>query len=139
MALSKKDRYCYTSMWSENTKDLNGVYDVDDSVAAIVRTDGPVITVHGAWAQNIGEKETYIDFMGDKGGISFSGDNTPIMANAGELVLSKSQQGVLASMLTDEERGGGNAQPYLDGEKIYLGLQAYMRRSGLGEIVTSER
>jgi hypothetical protein len=25
--------------------------------------------VHGAWAQNIGVKETYIDFMGDKGGI----------------------------------------------------------------------
>jgi hypothetical protein len=73
------------------------------------------------------------------GGNSFSGDNTPIMANAGELVLSKSQQGNLASMLTDEERVGGNAQPYLDGEKIYLGLQAYMRRSGLGEIVTSER
>ena len=73
------------------------------------------------------------------GGNSFSGDNTPIMANAGELVLSKSQQGNLASMLTDEERGGGNVQPYLDGEKIYLGLQAYMRRSGLGEIVTSER
>ena len=72
-------------------------------------------------------------------GNNFSGDTTPILANAGELVLSKSQQGVLASMLTDEERGGGNAQPYLDGEKIYLGLQAYMRRSGLGEIVTSER
>ena len=72
-------------------------------------------------------------------GNSFSGDNTPIMANAGELVLNKAQQGNLASMLTDEERGGGNAQPYLDGEKIYLGLQAYMRRSGLGEIVTSER
>lgn len=73
------------------------------------------------------------------GGNSFSGDNTPIMANAGELVLNKAQQGNLASMLTEEERGGGNAQPYLDGEKIYLGLQAYMRRSGLGEIVTSER
>ena len=73
------------------------------------------------------------------GGNIFSGDNTPIMANAGELVLNKAQQGNLASMLTDEERGGGNAQPYLDGEKIYLGLQAYMRRSGLGEIVTSER
>ena len=73
------------------------------------------------------------------GGNSFSGDNTPIMANAGELVLNKAQQGNLASMLTDGERGGGNAQPYLDGEKIYLGLQAYMRRCGLGEIVTSER
>ncbi len=61
--------YAYTSMWSENTKDLNGTYDVDDSVAALIRTEGPVITVHGAWAQNIGVKETYIDFMGDRGGI----------------------------------------------------------------------
>ena len=28
-----------------------------------------VITLHGAWAQNIGEQEMYIDFMGDKAGI----------------------------------------------------------------------
>ena len=61
--------YAYTDMWSEITKDVNGTYDVDDSVTALIRTEGPVITVHGAWAQNIGVKETYIDFMGDKGGI----------------------------------------------------------------------
>ena len=62
--------YVYESMWSENTSDkINGTYDVDDSVTGIVRTSGPVITVHGAWAQNIGEREMYIDFMGTKGGI----------------------------------------------------------------------
>ena len=61
--------YVYKSMWAENTKNLNGTYDVDDSVTGLIRTEGPVITLNGAWAQNIGESETYIDFMGDKGGI----------------------------------------------------------------------
>lgn len=63
------NNYVYKKMWAENTKDLNGVYDVDDSVTGMIRTDGPTITFNGAWAQNIGESETYIDFMGDKGGI----------------------------------------------------------------------
>ncbi|MBR6767340.1 MAG: Gfo/Idh/MocA family oxidoreductase [Clostridia bacterium] len=61
--------YVYKSMWAEDTKDLNGTYDVDDSVTGMIRTEGPVITFNGAWAQNIGISETYIDFMGDKGGI----------------------------------------------------------------------
>jgi predicted dehydrogenase len=61
--------YVYESMWSEDTKDLNGVYDVDDSVTGFIRTEGPTITLNGAWAQNIGVQETYIDFLGDKGGV----------------------------------------------------------------------
>ena len=61
--------YVYKDMWSEATRNVNGTYDVDDSVTGIIRTSGPVITFNGAWAQNIGESETYIDFMGDKGGI----------------------------------------------------------------------
>ena len=68
--------YVYTHMWAENTKDLNGTYDVDDSVAGIIRTEGPVITFNGAWAQNIGEQEMFIDFMGDKGGIRLSYGST---------------------------------------------------------------
>ena len=60
--------YVYTDMWAGPPK-YDGVYDVDDSVTALIRTKGPVITVNGAWAQNIGESEQYIDFMGDKGGI----------------------------------------------------------------------
>lgn len=61
--------YVYESMWSEMTKDVNGTYDVDDSVTAFVRTEGPTITLNGAWAQNIGVADTYIDFLGDKAGI----------------------------------------------------------------------
>ena len=61
--------YVYENMWSEMTRDVNGTYDVDDSVVGIIRTEGPTITLNGAWAQNIGEHETYIDFMGTKAGI----------------------------------------------------------------------
>ena len=61
--------YTYTSMWAKETADMNGTYDVDDSVVGVVRTEGPVISFNGAWAQNIGEREMFIDFMGDKAGI----------------------------------------------------------------------
>ena len=62
--------YVYESMWAEDSSDKeNGTYDVDDSVVGLVRTDGAVVSFNGAWAQNIGEHETFIDFMGDKGGI----------------------------------------------------------------------
>lgn len=63
--------YVFTDMWAKDTYNVNGTYDVDDSVTGLVRTDGPVISFEGAWAQNIGESDTYIDFIGDKGGIRF--------------------------------------------------------------------
>ncbi|MEG2701628.1 MAG: Gfo/Idh/MocA family oxidoreductase [Clostridia bacterium] len=66
--LGKAADYAYQSMWAGPPK-ANGVYDVEDSVTALIRTAGPVITVQGAWAQNIGEEEMYIDFMGDQAGI----------------------------------------------------------------------
>ena len=80
--------YTYKSMWAENTRNVNGTYDVDDSLTALVRTVGPTITVHGAWAQNIGVSETYIDFMGDKGGIrlQYGGKFTYYTAEFGSLV-----------------------------------------------------
>ncbi len=60
--------YTYTNMWA-GPANADGIYDVEDSVSGLIRTEGPVITLHGAWAQNIGESEMHIDFMGDKGGI----------------------------------------------------------------------
>lgn len=60
--------YTYTDMWA-GPPVKGGIYDVEDSVTALIRTTGPVITLHGAWAQNIGEQEMYIDFMGDRAGI----------------------------------------------------------------------
>lgn len=83
--------YAYKSMWAENTKNVDGTYDVDDSVTALIRTEGPVITVNGAWAQNIGEQETYIDFMGDKAGIrlQYGSDFKVYTAEHGALIEYK--------------------------------------------------
>lgn len=61
-------RYVYKDMWAGPPK-MDGIYDVEESITGIVRTEGPVISFNGAWAQNIAEKECYIDFMGDKAGI----------------------------------------------------------------------
>ncbi|WP_159885875.1 Gfo/Idh/MocA family protein [Paenibacillus puerhi] len=60
--------YSYLNMWA-GPPDYNGTYDVDDFVTAMIRTEGPSITLNGAWAQNIGVEEMYIDFLGDKAGI----------------------------------------------------------------------
>ena len=68
MAKNMKE-YVYKSMWAEDTKDLNGTNDVDDMVTGYIRTDKASISFNGAWAQNIGEDEMFVDFMGDKGGI----------------------------------------------------------------------
>ena len=62
------ENYAYRDMWA-GPPILDGTYDVDDSMTALIRTEGPVFTVHGAWAQNIDQNEMFIDFMGDKGGI----------------------------------------------------------------------
>jgi len=80
--------YTYLSMWASRTKAAEGVYDVDDSVIGLVRTAGPVISLHGAWAQNVGESDTYIDFMGDKGGIrlDYCGDFVYYTAKDGALI-----------------------------------------------------
>ncbi len=60
--------YAYTSMWSSEPK-LDGIYDVDDFITGLIRTEIATISLNGAWAQNIGENEMYIDFLGDKAGI----------------------------------------------------------------------
>ncbi len=60
--------YTYQKMWA-GPPVLDGVFDVEESCAGLIRTNGPTVTIHGAWAQNIANREMYIDFMGDKGGI----------------------------------------------------------------------
>ncbi len=61
--------YRYHKMWAEDTSDMEGgVNDVDDLITGYIRTDKASISFNGAWAQNINKPETFIDFMGDKGG-----------------------------------------------------------------------
>ena len=78
--------YAYLSMWSSEA-DVNGTYDVDDFVTGMIRTEGPTITLNGAWAQNIDEREMFIDFIGDKAGIrlQYGGDFKMYTAKNGSL------------------------------------------------------
>ena len=70
-------------------------------------------------------------------GTHYSGDVTPIMANAGEVVLNRAQVVNLASQLRGQEYSGGSSTPYVSGEYIILGANNHLRRTGQGEIVTT--
>lgn len=64
--------YRYKTMWAEDTADIEGgTNDVDDFVSGYVRTSGPSISLTGAWAQNIGHQEMFVDFLGDRAGVRF--------------------------------------------------------------------
>jgi len=78
--------YTYLNMWAGPPRPA-GVYDVEEYVSALVRTERASIALEGAWAQNIEEAAMYIDFIGDKGGVR--------MQYAGDLTLYTAKKGVL--------------------------------------------
>ena len=88
--------YEYTDMWAENTKNLDGTYDVDDFITGFIRTAGSTITLNGAWAQNIGVSETYIDFIGEKAGIR--------LQYAADFQLYKIENGALKGITPEYEQ-----------------------------------
>lgn len=115
--------YVSLGMWAEDTSNLNGTYDVDDSVTGIIRTTGPTISFNGAWAQNIGKGETFIDFMGTKAGIrlNYCGDFTMYGVKNGMLTEEKvecRQTNMYENELNDFIRlvmqGGGKNSQYID-------------------------
>lgn len=72
---------------------------------------------------------------GEIKGNSFSGDNIPIMANAGEVVLTRAMAGNVAAQL----QGSGNnvhVTGELRGESIFLAVNRSLKRRGKGELVT---
>jgi hypothetical protein len=71
------------------------------------------------------------------GGRNFSSDITPIMANAGELVLNRAQQGVLAQQLSNNHLSNMHLSASLTGETITLAVNAHNRRVGRGEVATT--
>lgn len=88
-----KDYVC-TSMWANDTSDLEkGTYDVDDFVTGLVRTTGATITFNGAWAQNIGESETFIDFIGTKAGVR--------MQYGGKFTMYSTMNNMLTEIIPD--------------------------------------
>ena len=84
--------YVYKDMWA-GPPVPNGVCDVEDLVSGFIRTSGPSIAFNGAWAQNINEREMFVDFMGDKGGIRLNYGK--------DFTFYTSQNGVLESVKPD--------------------------------------
>ena len=70
-------------------------------------------------------------------GNTYSGDRIPAMLNAGEVVLNRAQTGNIASQLSGNNGGGQNAQPFVTGDIIYLGLQNYLQENGYGKLMTT--
>jgi len=79
--------YVYEDMWA-GPPTIGGIYDVEEFVTAFVRTSGPTFSINGAWAQNIGEGEMFVDFLGDKAGVrlQYGGDFTLYTTKDGKLV-----------------------------------------------------
>ena len=86
LGVNMKD-YVYEDMWAGPPK-YDGTYDVEDFISGMIRTEGPTITINGAWAQNIGAPGMYIDFIGSKAGVrlQYGGDFTVYGTKDGKLV-----------------------------------------------------
>ncbi|MBQ4388003.1 MAG: hypothetical protein II822_10430 [Prevotella sp.] len=63
-------------------------------------------------------------------------DRTPVLAQSGELILNRAQQGNLASQLSGQGAGGGYTPSHVSGEQIWIALNAFTKRTGKGELVT---
>ena len=72
------------------------------------------------------------------GGGRFSGDTTPIMANAGELVLNRAQQGVLAASLDGGSMQNLQLEARISGEDLIMAINNNSDRRGYGEYATTK-
>ena len=70
-------------------------------------------------------------------GNHFSGDMVPLMVNSGELILNRAQQGNLASQLTGGGLAGLQLEAVVRGEDLRFIINSNGRRTGRGEIVTT--
>lgn len=73
-------------------------------------------------------------------GNRFSGDTTPVLANAGELILNKAAQSSIASQLEGiNSMQNMKLEAIVTGEQIRLAMNNNGRRTGRGEVVQTNR
>ena len=73
---------------------------------------------------------------GEIKGNSYSGDNIPIMANAGEIILNRAQQANVASGLQGNGLRGLSLKTKVKGTELLVWLDNSLAQSGRGELVT---
>ena len=94
--------YVYTDMWA-GPPDYNGTYDVEEFITGMVRTEGPTITLNGAWAQNIGEGGMFIEFLGDKAGVKLQyGANFTVYSTKDGMLTATTPSFTSADMFYEE-------------------------------------
>jgi predicted nucleic acid-binding Zn-ribbon protein len=121
---------------------LKGTFTPWDWIAgAAAGTATMISTIAAIKSATASERHAGGGFIGGK---SYSGDNVmmPIenggMAalSSGELILNRAQQGVIASQLENGNGGGMRVVGEIQGEKIVLVANRFLKRSGQGELVT---
>lgn len=99
---SNMKEYVYTDMWA-GPPDYSGTYDVEEFVTGMIRTDGPTITLNGAWAQNIGESGMFIEFLGDRAGVKLQyGANFTLYGASNGMLTETAMKFNNADMFYDE-------------------------------------
>ena len=86
-----------------------------------------ISAIHGATGYALG---------GEIKGNSYSGDNIPIMANAGEVVLTKAMTNNLAAGIQSQGMGGWKLTTKLAGTDLLVSLERTLQKQGYGKLAT---
>ena len=77
-------------------------------------------------------------FSGTVPGMSYSGDNIPIMANAGEVVLTRAQAGVIADAVSGGGGRGAVLYTEVNGDALRIVLDRSSRKRSKGRYMTTK-
>lgn len=111
--------YVYEDMWA-GPPDFEGVYDVEEFVTGLIRTDKATISLNGAWAQNVPDDDSrFIEFLGTKAGIR--------LIYGGGFTISGAKDGKLFRQTPD----------YPKNDMFYDELDAFLTCAKTGERIRS--
>ncbi len=111
--------YVYEDMWA-GPPDFEGVYDVEEFVTGLIRTDKATISLNGAWAQNVPDDDSrFIEFLGTKAGIR--------LTYGGGFTISGAKDGKLFRQTPD----------YPKNDMFYDELDAFLACAKTGERIRS--
>lgn len=128
---------------------INKILGGISSVTSILTTISTIMTAIQS-IQSATAATSFIPFFANSGivqraadgyyvpGSRMSGDTTPVLANAGEVILNRAAQGNLVSALSGSQANADVGQPYVSGELLFLVINNHLRRLGRGEIATTK-